>query len=226
MMKKLSAVIFLSVIALFLLSCDKLSGDLTRSEAKKILLERNERVAITRQIPVQLLIHTWQQTATPVPSKRLNPYINQYLDFIYGSKEEDFNIEQRRFLERLRDAGYVQLSLHQEVKYTDVPDMVPPDHRETQKADYYFVGITPKLSPFLRNTASGEFELIIADVVFDAIDGITKAPMDESARVVIYRTRIVENELAKFFPLEPNEIRNENHSAYFRKYDNGWRLER
>jgi hypothetical protein len=121
--------------------------------------------------------------------------------------------EQINFLGRLQKAGYVAL------RYSKFDNGYLVDH-------YFDVTCTPKLLPYVISQNNGIIELKVADVVFDKITGITKAPMDENGRIVEFTTKTLTNPLCDIFTLSDFERQPRKIEAYFRQYDDGWRLER
>jgi hypothetical protein len=81
------------------------------------------------------------------------------------------------------------------------------------------------LRPFIVKNNDYGVTVAIATEVVDDVTGITKAPMDETARIVNFSTRIETNKLSEALPLNNSERTLQERSAYFRKYDDGWRLD-
>jgi hypothetical protein len=92
-------------------------------------------------------------------------------------------------------------------------------------ADYYWqFHPNPKIVPFVLGGNDYHLELKIGEIRVTEVTGITKAPMDESGRIVEYLVRAVPNELAEIFPSDIKSGEVQKRYAEFKKYDDGWRL--
>jgi hypothetical protein len=124
--------------------------------------------------------------------------------------------ETDRLLNSLRNAGYI--TYDKNIQYGQFGFTTTAYVR-------YSVSFKDTLRPFIVKNNDYGVTVAIATEVVDDVTGITKAPMDETARIVNFSTRIETNKLSEALPLNNSERTLQERSAYFRKYDDGWRLD-
>ena len=193
--------VFLVFIVFSFLVGTGCSKELTREKAKEKLMKNPDSITVFlgKKIYVQKYHHATNYGGV---------YKAAYSDY--------YNQEKKRLIEKMEAAGYVKTSYLISKATWSYGDW----------DDYYLTfQSTEKAKPFVISEDEGSLELMTARILPQKIDGITKMPMDENARVVEFTTIVEGNALVDFIPLSPEKTQAQVRHAIFRKYDDGWRLE-
>jgi len=116
---------------------------------------------------------------------------------------------EKAYLDLLKNQGWITYNMRQstEQTWTKIEFTLQP---------------TNKLQPYIIKNDGYFIEVKLSDMVFDKITGISKT--SEDTCVVEFTTKPINTPLYGVVK-SSNDVPPTNHSASFRRYDDGWRLE-
>jgi hypothetical protein len=190
------------VFSLFLSAC---GDNLDRNAASKLIREQYPTV-ITKSFELH-------QAAFGVNSSL--DIRSGHIDFNKRDKEVIAKLEEK--LESMKRAGFI--TYNKERKTNQFFSLMLGNM-------IYKITPTDKMSELIHKRPESRLdssvEVIVGQVEFDKVTGIMD--INDSAKKIEYLTKPIFNELSKFFMITDSERNPVNKTAYFQKYDDGWRL--